>query len=97
MALAPPGSQLPGEDPAGVAARHVKFGRKLLAAGSIAMAHDHARRSLEIAPSAAAWVLEGDAFKAEGSCAKALPAYDAALKLDGADAAALAGRRACAP
>jgi tetratricopeptide (TPR) repeat protein len=96
-ALAPAESQLPGEDPAGVAARHVKFGRKLLAAGSAKMAHENARKSLGIAPSAAAWALEGDAFRAEGSCAEALKAYDSALKLDRADAAALAGRTACGP
>ncbi|HET8540472.1 MAG TPA: TlpA disulfide reductase family protein [Anaeromyxobacter sp.] len=96
-ALAPAQSQLPGEDPTGVAMRHVKFGRKLLAAGSVAMAHDNARKSLALAPTAAAWVLEGDAFKAEGKCADAVKAYDAALRLDRADAAALAGRQACPP
>lgn len=94
-ALAPAQSQLPGEDPAGVAARHAKFGRKLLGAGSVAMAHDNARKSLAIAPSAAAWALEGDAFRAEGNCAEAQKAYEAALKLDPADAAAAAGQLAC--
>ncbi len=96
-AIEPPRSALPGQDPAGVAVRHVKFGRKLLAAGSVAMAHDNARKSLAIAPSAGGWALEGDAFRAEGKCAEAVKAYESALQLDAADAAALAGRKACAP
>ncbi len=95
-ALAPAQSAMPGEDPAGVAVRHVKFGRKLLAAGSAKSAHENARKSIELAPSAAGWALEGDAFKAEGVCPKALEAYDAALKLDPACAEALAGKKACA-
>jgi len=95
--LAPAQSQLPGDDPLGVAARHVKLGRKLLATGSVALAHQNARKSLEIAPSAAAWALEGEAFAAEGKCAEAVRAFDAALKLDAANPAALAGRKACAP
>lgn len=94
-ALAPAQSQMPGDDPLGVAARHVKFGRKLLAAGSAAMAHQNARKSLEIAPSAAAWALEGEAFAAEGKCADALRAFDTALKLDTANPEALAGKKAC--
>jgi hypothetical protein len=93
--LSPEQSRLP-ESPADVAPRHVKLGRKLLASGAVAAAHENARKSLAIQPSAAAWALEGDAFKAEGSCAKALEAYDAALRLDGSEPAALAGRKACA-
>jgi hypothetical protein len=96
-ALVPAESQMPGDDPIGVAARHVKFGRKLLAARSFAPAHENARRSLALAPSAAAWTLEGEIFAAEGKCADAVRAFDAALALDPADAAAAAGRRGCAP
>lgn len=95
-ALAPKDSQLPGEDPAQVARRHVKFGRKLLAARAFAEAHEKARKSIELAPSAAAWALEGEIFAAEGRCGDANGAFEAALKLDGTDAAALAGRAACA-
>ena len=95
-ALAPDHSQLPGEDPLGVAGRHVKFGRKLLAARSYAEAHRNARKSLEIAPSAGAWALEGEIFAAEGRCAEAVRAFDSALKLDARDAVALAGKTACA-
>ncbi len=94
--LAPAQSQMPGDDPLGVAARHVKFGRKLLGAGSIGMVHESARKSLAIAPSAAAWSLEGDAFRAEKNCAEAVKAYETALKLDAADPNALSGRKACA-
>lgn len=96
-ALAPEPSQLPGDDPRGVATRHVKLGRKLLAAGAVQAAHENARKSLELAPIADGWTLEGDAYRAEGACAKALQAYDAALKLEAASAGALAGRKACAP
>lgn len=93
-AVSPEPSRLP-ESPADIAPRHVKLGRKLLASGAVAAAHENARTSLAIAPSAAAWVLEGDAFRAEGRCPQALEAYDAALKLDAADAGAVAGRKAC--
>lgn len=96
-AIEPAKSSMPGDDRTGVAARHVKFGRKLLAAGSVALAHENARKSLAIAPSAGAWALEGDAFRAEGKCAEAVRAYDSALKLDAAEAAAHAGRKACPP
>lgn len=97
QALAPAQSQLPGEDPAGVAVRHVRFGRRLLESGALDRAHDSARKSLQLAPSAAGWALEGDAFRAEGDCAKALEAYAAALRLDAAEPAANAGRLACKP
>jgi tetratricopeptide (TPR) repeat protein len=96
-ALAPAQSTLPGEDPTGVAIRHVRFGRKLLAAGAVGTAHENARRSLALAPTAAGWALEGDAFRAEGKCAEAATAYAAALKLDPASGEALAGRKACGP
>lgn len=95
--LSPPESQLPGDVPLDVASRHVKLGRKLLLARAFGQAHENARRSLELAPSAAAWALEGEIFAAEGDCASARAAYESALRLDPADGAALAGRRACAP
>lgn len=94
-AVSPPTSEMPGVNPLGVAARHVSFGRKLLAAGSLKQAHDSARKSLEIAPSAAAWSLEGEIFNAEGRCDDARRSFDAALALDPRDAAALAGREGC--
>lgn len=96
QALEPKKSEMPGEDPAGVASRHVSFGRKLLRAKAFAAAHESARKSMAIAPTAAAWALEGEIFAAEGKCGEAESAFASALKLDPADAAALAGRGACA-
>ena len=94
-ALAPARSEMPGSDPAGVASRHVSFGRKLLRGKAYAAAHDSARKSISIAPSAAAWALEGEIFAAEGKCAEAGAAFESALKLDPKEPAALAGRGGC--
>lgn len=96
-ALSPKKSELPGHDPMGVAKRHVLFGRKLLEAKAYAQAHDNARKALAIAPVPGAWALEGQIFAAEGKCVEATRAFDAALKVDPADAAALAGKRGCGP
>jgi len=95
-ALAPPESQLPGDDKVGVARRHVSFGRKLLLSKSFGAAHENARKSLEIAPTAAGWRLEGDIFAAEGKCGEAMAAFEAALALDPNDSAARTGRERCA-
>jgi len=95
-ALAPPTSQLPGgDDRAGIASRHVSFGRKLLAAKAYAPAHESARKAVGLAPSPAAWALEGQIFAAEGKCAEALKAFDSALALDPKDAAAAQGKQGC--
>lgn len=95
-ALAPPASQLPGDDVVGVARRHVSLGRKLLLAKSFGAAHENARKSLEIAPTAAGWRLEGDIFVAEGKCGEAVKSFDAALALDPNDGVARSGRDRCA-
>ncbi len=97
QAAAPAPSQLPGKDPLDVARRHVRLGRKLLESKLFAQAHEQARKSLGLGPSAEAWSLEGDVFAAEGKCADAARAFDSALKLDPGEAAALAGKRRCAP
>jgi tetratricopeptide (TPR) repeat protein len=94
-ALAPATSALPGDDPGGVAKRHLSFGRKLLAAKAYALAHDNARKAAAIAPSAAAWTLEGEIFAAEGKCADAAKAFDAALTLAPGDPAATNGKQGC--
>jgi hypothetical protein len=95
-ALAPATSQLPGgDDRSGVATRHVSFGRKLLAAKAYAQAHENARKAMAIAPSPAAWTLEGQIFAAEGKCAEALKAFESALVLDPKDAAAAQGKQGC--
>ncbi len=76
--------------------RHVNLGRKLLAAKLYAQAHEQARKSIPLRPSAAAWDLEGDAFAGEGKCADATRAFESALKIDPADAGARAGKERCA-
>jgi hypothetical protein len=92
----PETSLLPGADPVLVGMRHVKLGRKLLAAGITAKAHENAKKALAIAPSSAAWALEGEAFVAEKRCPEALKAFASALAMDPRDPAALAGRARCA-
>jgi tetratricopeptide (TPR) repeat protein len=94
-ALAPADSALPGADSSGVAKRHLTFGRKLLAAKAYALAHENARKAASLAPSAAAWTLEGDIFAAEGKCGEAAKAFDAALSLAPGDPAATAGKQGC--
>jgi len=94
-ALAPAASHLPGEEPGGVARRHLSFGRKLLAAKAYAQAHESARKAVALAPSPAAWTLEGEVFAAEGKCVEAAKAFDAALALEPRTAAAEAGKQAC--
>jgi tetratricopeptide (TPR) repeat protein len=94
-ALAPAESALPGADPAGVARRHLSFARKLLEARAYAQAHESTRKALTIAPLPAAWTLEGRIFAAEGRCADAVAAFDAALRMDPRDADAVAGKQGC--
>ncbi len=94
-ALTPAKSPLPGDNPLDVASRHVKFGRKLFEAKAYSKAHESARKSLEISPSAAAWALEGEIFAAEGKCADAARSFDAAFAMDPKNAVALEGRGRC--
>lgn len=88
----PAKSSMPGDDPTGVAQRHVKFGRKLLQTKAYAAAHENARKALAIAPVADAWRLEAEVFAAEGRCAEATKAFDSAVALEPKGAAA---RPAC--
>jgi tetratricopeptide (TPR) repeat protein len=93
--LTPAATRLPGDSPAAVAHRHVGLARRLLAARAFAPAHENARKAIALAPSADAWRVEGEVFAAEGRCPDAVRAFDAALSLAPADAAALAARKAC--
>jgi tetratricopeptide (TPR) repeat protein len=96
-ALAPRTSALPGgDDHGGVAHRHVAFGKKLLASKAYAPAHAELQKALQAAPSAEAWRVEGEIFAAEGKCAEAVKAFDAALAIDPRDAGAAAGKKGCA-
>jgi cytochrome c-type biogenesis protein CcmH/NrfG len=94
---APPKALFPNEIPGAVAMRHVNLGERFLASGQGAKAADQARIAIEKEPGlAAAHVLLGRALASQGRCRDALPAFDAALRLDPSSAAATEGRRACA-
>jgi peroxiredoxin len=94
--VSPAATKLPGAAPGEVAHRHVALARRLLGSRSYQLAHQNARKALFIAPSAEAWRVEGEIFAAERRCPDALRAFENALVLDPKDAAASAGRQACA-
>ncbi len=89
----PPRAALRTED--GVAKRHVNFARKLLDIGDRDGALQEVQKALEIAPSAAAYALLGELLAAKGRCPDAVRAFDAALKLEPASAAAIDGKKRC--
>jgi tetratricopeptide (TPR) repeat protein len=95
-AIDPPKGTLPGDDPRDVARRHVNLARQLWKRGNADKALEFCRRSLEVAPLADAWVLQGEVLAAQGKCPQALPAFEAALKIEPAHAVALQGRKGCA-
>lgn len=89
--LSPKPSELPGDgDPQLVSHRNVNFARKLLEARSYASAHAQVQKALGVAPSAEAWLVEGEIFRAERRCDDARRAFATALKLDPKHAGALA-------
>ena len=94
--LEPPVATMPGADPSKVGMRDVNLGRRQLAQKFHDKALASARKALERdAGLAAAHALMGEVHAAQGDCAAALEAFAEALKLDPADAHALAGRKAC--
>jgi tetratricopeptide (TPR) repeat protein len=94
-AIDPPRGTLPGDDPRDVARRHVNLARQLWKRGNAEKALEYCRRSLEVAPLADAWALQGEVLAARGRCPQALPAFDAALKIEPAHAVAKKGRQGC--
>jgi tetratricopeptide (TPR) repeat protein len=82
---------------AGVARRHLNFARQLLRLRQHEKALDEVKKSLAFAPSADGYALQGEVLTALRRCPDALRAYDAALKLDPANAAARDGKKSCAP
>ncbi len=79
----------------GVARRRLNYARKLLEMGDADRALEEAQKSLDLSPLAAAHALRGKILAAKGKCAEALPAFEAALKLDARDPVALEGKRGC--
>ncbi len=79
----------------GKAKRHVNYARMLLKMGEQAQALAEVQKALEIAPSAAAYALEGEVLAAMGKCPDAARAFDAALKIEPGNAVAQARRSSC--
>jgi tetratricopeptide (TPR) repeat protein len=80
---------------AGVARRHLNYARSLLRVKQYDRALEEVGKALAAAPSAAGHALRGRILAEQGDCAKAVEAFDAALKLDPADAEARDGRARC--
>ncbi len=81
-----------------VAHRRLKLAEKHFQAKNYEKAIESVNKSLEKDPTlAAAHALLGQILAAQGNRAEALKAFEQALKLDPANAAALEGRKACQP
>ncbi len=94
--LEPPVATMPGADASKVGMRDVHLGRRQLEMKFHDKALASARKALERDPGlAAAHALMGEVHAAQGDCAAAVKAFEEALKLDPADARALAGKKAC--
>jgi len=79
------------------AKRQLNLARALLKVSSWEKALEHARKASEKDPGlAAAHAVVGQALAAQRDCAAALVEFQAALRLDPREPAALAGRKACA-
>ncbi len=79
----------------GRAKRHVNYARMLLKMGDHAQALAEVKRALEIAPSAAAYALEGEVLAAMGKCPDAAKAFDAALSIEPGNTLAQAKKSSC--
>ena len=79
----------------GVAKRHLNFARMLHKIQQDEKALEELQKSLAIVPSAAAFALQGEILAGGGKCPDALAAFDAALKIEPANAVAQEGRKRC--
>lgn len=79
----------------GKAKRHVNFARMLLQMGDHAQALAEVQKALLIAPSAAAYTLQGEVLAAMGKCPDAARAFDAALRIEPGNKVAQAKRSSC--
>jgi len=81
--------------PEAEARRYVNLARALWKRQNGPKALEALRRSVEAAPSSAAWSLQGEIQAAGGDCQAALASFEAALKIAPTDAVALQGRQGC--
>jgi tetratricopeptide (TPR) repeat protein len=79
----------------GVALRHANFARRLNEIGQPDQALAELQKSLDAAPTAAAYALRGKILAAKGKCPDALRDLDQALKLEPGNAVALEGKKRC--
>lgn len=93
---APAPTPLPHSD-VGVSRRHVAFARKLHELGQDDRALAEVQEALGLAPSAAAWALRGEILAGRRSCREAAQAFDAALRIEPGNAAALEFRKRGCP
>lgn len=79
----------------GVARRHLNYARMLLRIQKLDRALAEVEKVLAVAPTAAGYALQGEILAAQGKCAEAIRAFDAALKIDPASSVAVDGRKSC--
>lgn len=91
----PARSPLPHSDE-GVAKRHLNFARMLHKIGQNDKALEEVQKGVAVLPSAAAFALQGEILAALGRCPDAARAFDAALKIEPANAVAIEGKKRCA-
>lgn len=92
--LDPPKATQGGEDQ--VAKSYRAFAEVLLKSGNLEKALDNVRKSIDKDPKvASAQALLGQILAAQGNCAEAIQAFDRALVLDAASAAATEGLERC--
>jgi tetratricopeptide (TPR) repeat protein len=94
----PPRATMPNEVEGAVSHRNVRLGQMLLERGQHEKAAERARHVLALDPRhVPAHVLLGQALAAQGRCEDAVRAFEDALRLEPANAAALAGKAGCKP
>lgn len=93
--LNPDASELPGADLMKKAMRDVNMARKLIEIEEYAEAVKFAQKALMVAPVPEGFTQLGRAYAKLGKCPDALRAFDQALKLNPADAAAATGKASC--
>jgi tetratricopeptide (TPR) repeat protein len=79
----------------GVARRHLNFARMLHTIKQHDKALAEVQQALASGPSAGAYALQGQILAALGKCPEALRAFDAALKIEPANAVAQEGKKSC--